>query len=152
MWEFITRFESVWRKAQSLRRIDSSAIGDIKLTYRTEGVFEPKEKTINNTTIPQHEIEAIAHCISPDIMAFYESEEGQREFAEWQAQQMKSEMQREQMEKQNENNENGVSPPNSDRPAFYLWMLSSRFRIFCICLFVTVSMGSLSSFFCDLNT
>ena len=44
-----------------------------------------RKKTINNT-IPQHEIEAIAHCILPDIMAFYESEEGQREFAEWQVQ------------------------------------------------------------------
>lgn len=46
-----------------------------------------KKKLINNTTIPQHQIEAIARCILPDILAFYESEEGQREFAEWQAQQ-----------------------------------------------------------------
>lgn len=28
-------------------------------------------------------MEAIARCIMPDILAFYESEEGQREFAEW---------------------------------------------------------------------
>lgn len=46
-----------------------------------------RKKLINNTTIPQHQIEAIARCILPDILAFYESEEGQREFAEWQAQQ-----------------------------------------------------------------
>ena len=58
-----------------------------------------RKKLINNTTIPQHQIEAIARCILPDILAFYESEEGQREFTEWQAQQMKGEMQREQMEK-----------------------------------------------------
>ena len=44
-----------------------------------------KKKLINNTDIPQHSIEAIARCIMPDILAFYESEEGQREFAEWQA-------------------------------------------------------------------
>ena len=44
-----------------------------------------RKKLINNTTIPQHQIEAIARCILPDILAFYESEEGQREFAEWQA-------------------------------------------------------------------
>lgn len=43
-----------------------------------------RKKLINNTTIPQHQIEAIARCILPDILAFYESEEGQREFAEWQ--------------------------------------------------------------------
>ena len=29
---------------------------------------------------------AIARCIMPDILAFYESEEGQREFAEWKKQ------------------------------------------------------------------
>lgn len=42
-----------------------------------------RKKLINNTDIPQHQIEAIARCILPDILAFYESEEGQREFAEW---------------------------------------------------------------------
>ena len=46
-----------------------------------------KKNLINNTSIPQREIEIIARCIFPDILAFYESEEGQREFAEWKAQQ-----------------------------------------------------------------
>ena len=44
------------------------------------------KKLINNSDIPQHQIEAIARCIMPDILAFYESEEGQREFAEWKKQ------------------------------------------------------------------
>ena len=47
-----------------------------------------KKKLINNTSIPQREIEIIARCIFPDTLAFYESEEGQREFAEWKAQQV----------------------------------------------------------------
>ena len=43
-----------------------------------------RKKLINNTAIPQHQIEAIARCILPDLLAFYgKSEEGQREFAEW---------------------------------------------------------------------
>ena len=42
-----------------------------------------KKNPINNTGIPQHQIEAIARCLMPDILSFYESEEGQREFAEW---------------------------------------------------------------------
>ena len=46
-----------------------------------------RKKLINNSTIPQYKIEAIARCILPDILAFYESEEGQREFAEWKRQQ-----------------------------------------------------------------
>lgn len=45
-----------------------------------------RKKLINNTNIPQHKIEAIARCIFPDILAYYESEEGQREFAEWKRQ------------------------------------------------------------------
>ncbi|HHX36742.1 MAG TPA: hypothetical protein GX717_02030 [Clostridiaceae bacterium] len=46
-----------------------------------------RKKIINNTNIPQYKVEAIARCIMPDILAFYESEEGQREFAEWKRQQ-----------------------------------------------------------------
>ena len=45
-----------------------------------------KKKLINNSVIPQHEIEHIARCILTDILAYYESEEGQREFREWLAQ------------------------------------------------------------------
>ena len=45
-----------------------------------------KKKLINDSDIPQHEIEHIARCILPDILTYYESEEGQREFREWLAQ------------------------------------------------------------------
>ena len=44
-----------------------------------------RKKLTNNSGIPQHEIENIARILLPDILAFYESEEGQREFAERQA-------------------------------------------------------------------
>ena len=46
-----------------------------------------RKKLVNDTSIPEHEIEAIARCILPDILAFYESEEGQREYIEWKRQQ-----------------------------------------------------------------
>ena len=36
-----------------------------------------------HSDIPRHVLESIARCLLPDIQAFYESEEGQREFAEW---------------------------------------------------------------------
>lgn len=42
-----------------------------------------RKKLINHTDIPQYQIEAIARCLMPDILAFYESEEGRREFAKW---------------------------------------------------------------------
>ena len=46
-----------------------------------------KKKPVNNSGIPQHIIESIARCILPDIIAYYETEEGQRQFQEWKAMQ-----------------------------------------------------------------
>lgn len=46
-----------------------------------------KKKLINNSDIPQYAIETVARCLLPDIIVYYESEEGQREFAEWKQQQ-----------------------------------------------------------------
>lgn len=34
--------------------------------------------------IPKHELEALARCFLPDIQAFFESEEGRKEYEEWQ--------------------------------------------------------------------
>ena len=51
-----------------------------------------KKKPVNNSGIPQHAIEAIARCILPDIIAYYETEEGQREFHEWKAMQETEQM------------------------------------------------------------
>lgn len=57
---------------------------------REEVLLGRRKKLVNNTNIPQYKIEAIARCILPDILAFYESEEGQQEFAEWKVQQQKT--------------------------------------------------------------
>ena len=46
-----------------------------------------RRKPVNNSGIPQHIIESIARCILPDITAYYETEEGQRQFQEWKAMQ-----------------------------------------------------------------
>ena len=37
----------------------------------------------NVIQIPQHEIDALARCLLTDLMAFYETEDGQREFEQW---------------------------------------------------------------------
>ena len=44
-----------------------------------------KKKLVNNSIYPQYVIESIARCLLPDIIAFYETEDGQREFAQWKA-------------------------------------------------------------------
>lgn len=33
--------------------------------------------------IPKHEIETLARCFLPDIQAFFESEEGKKEYRQW---------------------------------------------------------------------
>ncbi len=53
-----------------------------------------RKKLINNTGIPQYAIERIARSIWPDIVSYYESEEGQREFAEWKKQKDKDKQDR----------------------------------------------------------
>jgi hypothetical protein len=39
------------------------------------------------TGIPQHELDALARCLLPEIQKFFESEEGKREFEAWKAKQ-----------------------------------------------------------------
>ena len=39
----------------------------------------------NNTGIPDFEIDSLARALLPAIQAYFETEEGQREFAAWQA-------------------------------------------------------------------
>ena len=41
------------------------------------------------TGIPRHEIEALAKVLLPTMQAFFESEEGKKEFEEWQAKRAK---------------------------------------------------------------
>ena len=40
----------------------------------------------NVNQIPQYEIDALARCLLPDLIAFYESENGQKEFEQWKIQ------------------------------------------------------------------
>ncbi len=43
------------------------------------------------TEIPKHELQALARAFADDIVAFFESEEGQREYEEWLRQKEKNE-------------------------------------------------------------
>ena len=43
--------------------------------------------------LPQSVIESFARCLMPEIRKFYESEEGQRAFAEWEAEQEQAQTQ-----------------------------------------------------------
>lgn len=48
-----------------------------------------KKKKVKDygTGIPQHEMEALARVLLPEIEKFYASEEGQRQFAQWKEEQ-----------------------------------------------------------------
>ncbi len=47
-----------------------------------------RKKKVNDygTGIPYHEVEALARVLLPEIQAYFESKEGQREYAEWKRQ------------------------------------------------------------------
>ena len=46
----------------------------------------------NTTGIPDFEIDSLARALLPAIQAYFETEEGQREFALWQAERQKSQL------------------------------------------------------------
>jgi hypothetical protein len=53
-------------------------------------IFIKESNTITKTevnVIPANVIEALARCLLPTIRSYFESEDGQREFAEWENQQ-----------------------------------------------------------------
>jgi len=43
----------------------------------------------NKCNIPKHELEILARHFLPQIQAFFESEEGRKEYEEWKAEQSK---------------------------------------------------------------
>ncbi len=38
---------------------------------------------IESLELPQQELESLARCLLPDMLSFFESEEGKKEFEEW---------------------------------------------------------------------
>ena len=54
---------------------------------RLEFAFRDTRGESKSLPLPDHLRMEIARCILPDIVAYFESERGQREFAEWKAQQ-----------------------------------------------------------------
>ena len=58
----------------------------LKTEYRERRYMAKKQP---DTNIPQHEIEALARCLLPEIQKFFESPEGKKEFEEWKAQRAK---------------------------------------------------------------
>lgn len=51
------------------------------------------KKIINNTNIPQHEIDAIARCLLPYMLQALEDKECQENFTKWKAEQAQAKTQ-----------------------------------------------------------
>ena len=58
-----------------------------RFLLRLEFLFRDTRGESHIPQIPEHIRKEIARCLLPDIVAYFESEQGQREFAEWKAQQ-----------------------------------------------------------------
>ena len=48
---------------------------------------ESNQKAMNEIELPQEIVESFARFLVPEIRKYYESEQGQKEFAEWEAKQ-----------------------------------------------------------------
>ena len=59
-----------------------------RLLLRIEFVFRDTHGEGHIPNIPNHIRMEIARCLLPDIVAYYESEQGQKEFEEWKKQQL----------------------------------------------------------------
>ena len=57
-----------------------------RLLLRIEFVFRDTRGESHIPEIPKHIRMEIARCLLPDIIAYFESEEGQKEFIEWKKQ------------------------------------------------------------------
>lgn len=58
-----------------------------RFLLRLEFLFRDTRGESHIPQIPEHIRKEIARCLLPDIVAYFESEQGQREFEEWKAQQ-----------------------------------------------------------------
>ena len=56
-----------------------------RFLMRLEFVFRDTRGEGRAPKIPEHIITEVARCLMPDILAFYESEEGKKIFEEWKA-------------------------------------------------------------------
>lgn len=65
-----------------------STIDNTIVPQRREAGLTQRKKQYH-PKIPDYELEAIARCLLPDMQSYFESNEGKRAFAEWQAQQQK---------------------------------------------------------------
>jgi len=75
-------------KTRESEVINNSYLQTDSLSVCRKGASMPKKKPKDyGTNIPRHEIEALAVCLLPDCIAFFESEEGKREYEEWKRQQ-----------------------------------------------------------------
>ena len=59
-----------------------------RLLLRIEFVFRDTHGEGHIPNIPNHIRMEIARCLLPDIVAYYESKQGQKEFEEWKKQQL----------------------------------------------------------------
>ena len=54
-----------------------------KVVSSVDTTFKNKIEIDCNTDIPQSAIDALARCILPEIIKFFETDEGKREFEKW---------------------------------------------------------------------
>ena len=83
-----------------------------------ERAFEQKEKVHKHFPYPDEVIDRLARAFYPAILACWNSEEGQREFAAWQAEQAHHAPSKEKQ-----------SVPDGERPVVHIVVVGGFFRV-----------------------
>ncbi len=68
-------------------RLKSFILNYYEIRKKGEKQVGKNAKIIPKSHIPEDEIEALAKCFLPDILEFFESEEGRKEFEQWKREQ-----------------------------------------------------------------
>ena len=133
--------EKFWRLAleQSRAGLSHSTLGALQTDYPQEPGSGPeqevylnrKKKVVNTSIYPDEVIEHLARCFYPAILECFNSEEGQRAFAAWQAEQARLTSK----EKQD--------VPAGERPAIHRRLFSAG----CVLRGAPIIYGSLNSIF-----
>ena len=84
--------KEIWNKMVALLKDKSSGIQPEfrqQLSNIAKRIEELLKDTHGECDIPDDLIKEIARCLTPNIVAFFETEEAKREFEEWKAEQEK---------------------------------------------------------------
>lgn len=74
------------RKGIPLKKQNRRAVESVNATNERNNLKQEKKAENSASAVPAHAIDCLARCLLPELQKYFESEDGQKAFAEWKAQ------------------------------------------------------------------